>query len=496
MTRFGLWLNGQECPALGANYFESIDPASGHCWCEVASGTGADVERAVASSQRAFLSPQWRRADPSWRRNLLQDMAQCIRENTDTLAEVECRDSGKLLRECRLHVAAAAEWLEYFAGMTDKFCGDTIPSDYGILNYTIPQPYGVVGAIVPGNSPLLLTAWKLAPALAAGNTLVVKPSEYTSASLITLLRLLGDRLPAGVVNVVTGMGIEVGKAIIEHPGIRKVAFTGGEVGGKAVAEGAGRRLAPVLLELGGKSANIIFDDAVYDKALAGIMAGVFAASGQTCMAGSRVLVQKGIYQRILTDLCARTGTIRVGHPAVADTQVGPLGNAAQLARVHALVSSAVKDGAIVRAGGNPLKLDAYPDGYYYSPTIITDVPVGADILKKEIFGPVMTVIPFDTEEDALSLANDSEFGLVAGVWTSNVFRTHRLAQALNAGTIFVNLYRKVAPQSPFGGQMQSGYGRENGFEVMREYTQVKSVLMDIDESRVQDPFVMRVGNAG
>ena len=496
MTRFGLWLNGQECPALGAHYFESIDPASGHSWCEVASGTGADVELAVASSQRAFLSPQWRRADPSWRRKLLQDIAQCIRENADTLAGVECRDSGKLLRECKLHVAAAAEWFEYFAGMTDKFCGDTIPSDDGILNYTIPQPYGVVGAIVPGNSPLLLTSWKLAPALAAGNTLVVKPSEYTSASLITLLRLLGDRLPAGVINVVTGMGIEVGKAIIEHPGIRKVAFTGGEVGGKAVAEGAGRRLAPVLLELGGKSANIIFDDAVYEKALAGIMAGVFAASGQTCMAGSRVLVQRGIYARILADLCARTGPIRVGHPASPDTQVGPLGNAAQLARVQALVASAVKDGAIVRAGGKPLKVDAHPDGYYYSPTIITDVPVGADILKKEIFGPVMTVIPFDTEDEALSLANDSEFGLVAGVWTSNVFRTHRLAQALNAGTIFVNLYRKVAPQSPFGGQMQSGYGRENGFEVMREYTQVKSVLMDIDENRVQDPFVMRVGTAG
>ena len=496
MTRFGLWLNGQECPALGGNYFESIDPAIGRTWCEVASGGAADVEQAVASSWRAFTSPQWRQADPSSRRNLLQDIARRIRENLEVLADVECRDSGKLVRECRLHVAAAAEWFEYFAGMTDKFGGDTIPSDHGILNYTIPQPYGVVGAIVPGNSPLLLTAWKLAPALAAGNTLVVKPSEYTSASLITLLRLLGDRLPPGVVNVVTGMGIEVGKAIIEHPGIRKIVFTGGEVGGKAVAEGAGRRLTPVLLELGGKSANIVFDDAVYEKALAGIMAGVFAASGQTCMAGSRVLIQKGIYERMLTDLCAKTSTIRVGHPAADTTQVGPLGNAAQLARVQALVSSAVKDGATVRAGGVRLKLDASPDGYYFSPTIITDVPVNAEILKKEIFGPVMTVIPFDTEEEALAMANDSEFGLVAGLWTSNVYRTHRLAQALNAGTIFVNLYRKVAPQSPFGGQMQSGYGRENGFEVMREYTQVKSVLMDIDENRIQDPFVMRVGNAG
>lgn len=434
--------------------------------------------------------------EPVARRRLLQKIAGCIRDNETQLAEVECRDSGKLLRECRLHIAAAAEWFDYFAGMIDKFCGQTIPSDSGVLNYTVPEPYGVIGAIVPGNSPFLLTAWKLAPALAAGNTSVVKPSEYTTASLITLLRLLGDALPPGVINVVSGTGLEVGRAIIEHPGVRKVAFTGGEVGGQAVAEGAGRRLAPVILELGGKSANIVFDDAVYEKTLAGVMAGVFAASGQTCMAGSRVLVQHGLYDRLVEDLCARTRQVRVGPPSAPDTQVGPLGNAAQLARVESVVAAAVQQGAVLRHGGTRSDVKGHAGGYYFCPTILTDVPHDAAILRTEVFGPVMTVIPFRTEEEALTLANDSEFGLVAGLWTSNVFRTHRMASALNAGTVFVNLYRKVAPQTPFGGQKRSGFGRENGFEIMREYTQLKSVLMDIDEKRVQDPFVMRVGESG
>lgn len=492
--RYGLWLDGRECEASGGAYFESIDPATGEAWCEIAAGSAQDVDQAVQSSTRAFMSDDWRHTDPASRRNMLQKIAACIREHSEELATVESRDSGKLRRECVLHVNAAAEWFEYFAGMVDKFCGTTIPSDRGVLNYTFPEPYGVVGAIVPGNSPFLLTSWKLAPALAAGNTVVVKPSEYTSASLITLLRLLGPAIPPGVINVVTGMGIEVGKAIIDHPGISKIGFTGGEVGGKAVAEGAGRRLVPAILELGGKSANIVFEDANYEKALAGVMAGVFAASGQTCMAGSRVLVQRGIYERLLKDICVRAGTIRVGHPAEPATEIGPLGNRMQLERVQALVHQAEEEGAKIRVGGTPVKFNEHPNGFYFPPTVITDVPQGASILHTEIFGPVMTVITFDDEEEALRMANDSEFGLVAGLWTSNVYRTHRMARELKAGTVFVNLYRKVAPQTPFGGWGRSGFGRENGYEVMREYTQTKSVLMDIDEHRVQDPFVMRVGS--
>ncbi len=495
MEHFGLWIDGCEMAAISGQSFESLDPAVGAPWCQVAAGSAADVDRAVVSATRAFYANSWRAMEPSARRALLLKIAHIIRTETDALARVESRDSGKLLRESALHVGASAEWFEYFAGMTDKICGDTIPSDNGVLNYTTLEPFGVVGAMVPCNSPFLLTTWKLAPALAAGNVVIVKPSEYTSASLICLMRLLKDILPPGVVNVVTGFGVEVGAAFVAHPGIKKIAFTGGIVGGAAVASGAGKRLAPVILELGGKSANIVFADAVYDKALAGVMAGVFAATGQTCMAGSRVLIQREIYDRFTADLIKRASNIRVGAPSAANTEVGPLGTSAQLARVEALVASAVDDGGKILAGGHAVQVPGHSAGYYYAPTIIGGVSNRSKICREEIFGPVMTCIPFETETEALDMANDSDFGLVAGLWTSNLFRAHRLSRALNVGTVFVNLYRKVAPQSPFGGRGLSGYGRENGFEVMREYTQVKSVLLDLDEGRVQDPFVMRVGSA-
>lgn len=494
MEEFGLWLDGREVGALSGQTFESLDPAVGAPWCRVAAGSAADVDRAVMSATRAFEADLWQGMEPSARRALLLKIARVIRTETEALALIESRDSGKLLREAALHVGASAEWFEYFAGMTDKVCGDTIPSDNGVLNYTALQPLGVVGAIVPGNSPFLLTTWKLAPALAAGNVVVLKPSEYTSASIISFMRLLKDVLPPGVVNVVTGLGAEVGAALVAHPGIKKIAFTGGTVGGTAVASGAGKRLAPVILELGGKSANIVFADAVYEKALAGVMAGVFAATGQTCMAGSRVLIQRDIFDRFLADLAERASKIRVGHPAAPDTQVGPVGTAAQLERVEALVGSARDEGGEILAGGQRVQVPEHPGGYYYAATVISGVSNRAKICREEVFGPVMTCMPFDTEEEALDIANDSEFGLVAGLWTSNLFRAHRMSRELDVGTVFVNLYRKVAPQSPFGGRGLSGYGRENGFEVMREYTQVKSVLMDLVESRVQDPFVMRVGD--
>ncbi len=495
MEQYGMWMDGEELGSTSGNTFRSLDPATGEPWCEVAAGNARDVERAVRSAQNAFLEPSWRNMEAADRRRLLSAIARTIRENAADLAAVESRDAGKLLRECVLHVNASAEWFDYFAGMTDKICGETIPSDQGVLNYTSLEPYGVIGAIVPGNSPFLLTTWKLAPALATGNVVVLKPSEYTSASIIALMRLLKDILPKGVINVVTGAGAETGGALVAHPDVKKVAFTGGAVGGAAVAVGAGKRVAPVILELGGKSANIVFDDAVYEKALAGAMAGVFAATGQTCMAGSRLLVQRGIYDRFVGDLVERAGRIRVGHPADPETQVGPLGTEAQLKRVEGLVADAAAAGARVAVGGKREVSPKHPGGWYFRPTVICGATNDDRVCREEIFGPVMTVIPFEDEAEALRIANDSRFGLVAGLWTSNLFRAHRMARALNVGTVFVNLYRKVAPQSPFGGWGESGYGRENGFEVIREYTQVRSVLMDLDEERVQDPFVMRVGDA-
>ncbi|CDX58851.1 putative aldehyde dehydrogenase AldA [Mesorhizobium plurifarium] len=495
MQQFGIWIDNEEQASASGRYFESLDPATGKAWSRVAAGGKADIDRAVASAWRAFEEPGWIEMEASARRKLLLAIAARIQQNRHQLAETESNDSGKLLRECLLHVDAMAEWFEYFAGMTDKVCGSTIPSDRGVFNYTTLEPYGVVGAIVPGNSPLLLSTWKLAPALAAGNTVVMKPSEYTSASILILMRLLKDILPPGVVNIVTGDGVEAGAALVDHPDVRKIFFTGGPAHGAAVAAGSGRRLAPSILELGGKSANIVFDDAIYDKALAGVMAGVFAASGQTCMAGSRVLVQETIFDRFVNDLAARTKPIVVGHPADAATQVGPLGNRKQLDRVASFVEGALAGGARIAAGGHRASVEGFEGGYYFQPTILTDVTNDTPICREEIFGPVMTVMPFSTAEEALKIANRSDFGLVAGLWTSDLYRAHSLSRRLDVGTIFLNLYRKVAPQTPFGGRKASGFGRENGFAVMGEYLQVKSVLVDTDAQRVQDPFVMRVGSS-
>jgi acyl-CoA reductase-like NAD-dependent aldehyde dehydrogenase len=495
MEHFGLWIDNQERSSASGRNFESMDPSTGRVWSQVASGGKPDIDRAVESSWRAFREPSWYDMDPSARRKLLLAIASTIQENKETLAGVESIDSGKLLRECLLHVEATIEWFQYFAGMTDKVCGETIPSDRGVFNYTMLEPYGVVGAIVPGNSPLLLSTWKLAPALAAGNTVVVKPSEYTSASIITLMRLLTKILPPGVVNVITGEGSEAGATLVDHPDVRKIFFTGGPGHGAAVAAGAGRRLAPSILELGGKSANIVFADAIYDKALAGVMAGVFAASGQTCMAGSRVLIQDTIFDRFVSDLCRRTQEVVVGHPASEKTQVGPLGNKGQLERVIELVNRARADGAEICVGGSIASVADGERGYYFQPTVIKGAGNSSHICRNEIFGPVLTVMPFTSDEEALNTANDSEFGLVAGLWTSNLYRAQYFSRRLNVGTVFLNLYRKVAPQSPFGGRRASGFGRENGFAVMHEYLQTKSVLIDTDPTRIQDPFVMRVGTS-
>jgi len=495
MEKYGIWIDNQEENATSGNWFESVDPACGAPWSQVAAGGALDVDRAVRSATVAFRNPEWRWMEPSARRRLLLSIAARIGENIEELATVESRDAGKLLKECRLHVQAMSEWFEYFAGMTDKVCGHTIPSDNGVFNYTTFEPHGVVGAIVPGNSPLLLATWKLAPALAAGNTVVLKPSEYTSASIVTLMRLLRDLLPAGVVNVVPGQGYEAGAAVVEHPGIKKVFFTGGPGHGAAVATGTGQRLAPSILELGGKSANIVFADAPREKAMAGVMAGVFAASGQTCMAGSRVLIEAPIFDVFVAELVKRTERIVVGHPADPASQVGPIGTEQQVRRVAELVERARHDGAQVLVGGHRISVAGCATGFYYPPTVIAGVANTDHICREEIFGPVLTVIPFSSDEEALDLANDSDFGLVAGLWTSDVYRAHRFAQRLEVGTVFLNLYRKVAPQSPFGGRGQSGYGRENGFEVMHEYLQCKSILADTDRDRVQDPFMMRVGSA-
>lgn len=497
MDTYGLWINGQELLPSDRPCFETLEPATGVPWARVVGGTVEDVDLAVDAAERAGAEGSiWRSLTPATRRKLLFRVADRIRENAEMLARVESRDAGKLLLETRLHVQACAEWVEFFAGYTDKVPGSTIPTEPGVFAYTVRQPVGVVGAIVPGNSPLLLTVWKLAPALAMANTLVVKPSENTTASIIELMRVLQDLLPPGVVNVVSGPGPEVGTAIAAHQGIRKIAFTGGTLGGSHVASVAAARFVPSILELGGKSANIVFADAVREKALAGVMAGVFAASGQTCMAGSRVFVEESAFDEVVEELTRRGKSIVVGHPEDPSTQVGPLGSARQLSRVEGLVKSAVADGAVVHFGGTVASVPGVEGGYYFQPTLLSNVPTTSELYRQEVFGPVVSVSSFSTEDEVVALANDSDFGLVAGLWTTSLSRAHRMAERLEVGTVFVNLYRKVMPQVPFGGRKASGFGRENGIEVVHEYTQVKSVLIDVDDSHIQDPFLMRVGDEG
>jgi acyl-CoA reductase-like NAD-dependent aldehyde dehydrogenase len=491
VTELDFYVNGEPRPARSGARFDSVNPATGEPWAQIAEADAADVDDAVRSARAAFEGA-WRQVPPSERGLLLFRLADAIDEHADEIGAIETRENGKLYREMVAQMRLVPKWLRYFAGQADKIEGTTVPLDrQSVLNYTLREPLGVVAAIMPWNSPVFLATMAVAPALAAGNTVVVKPSEVTPASMLKVAQLATEvGFPPGVLNVVTGLGA-AGEALVKHPDVAKIAVTGGIETGRRIGVAAAERFAKVTLELGGKSANIVFEDADVDAAEAGLLAGIFAAAGQTCVAGSRAFVHESLFDELVERISARAGRIRLGDPMDPETEVGPIASRAQFEKVGEFVERARAEGGEVVAGGKPATVEGFPNGFFYEPTVVRNADHGGHLAQNEVFGPVLAVFPFRSEEEVLALANATRFGLAAGVWTRDLSRAHRMARALEAGTVWVNMYRSMAPQSPFGGYKESGIGRQNGSEAILEYVQTKSVWVET-QVEAQDPFILRV----
>jgi aldehyde dehydrogenase (NAD+) len=487
-----MFIDGHWTDAASGAQFESDDPFLGRPWALIPRATAVDVDLAVRAAHKAFTSGEWPRYTASRRGALLSKLGDLVTEQSAQLAEVEVRDNGKLYAEMSAHTSYMAQWYHYYGGLADKIEGAVLPADKpDIFNYTRYEPLGVVVAIIPWNSPLLLTAWKLAPALAAGNTVVIKPSEYASASILTFMKLVEQAgFPPGVVNVVTGLGPEVGMPLVEHPLVAKVAFTGSDATGQRIYEAAARGLKRVTMELGGKSPNIVFDDADLDNALKGVISGIFAATGQTCVAGSRLLLQRSIHDRFLEKLVAFARTARMGNPMSPDTQVGPVTSKPQLEKILNYIEIATGEGAKAVLGGARATRPECGTGWFVEPTIFQNVRNTMRIAQEEVFGPVLAVIPFEDDEEAVEIGNDVVYGLAAGVWTQNIRRALTMAERLQAGTVWVNTYRAVSYVSPFGGYKRSGIGRESGQDMIKDYLQVKSVWIST-ATNVPNPFIQR-----
>ena len=490
-TRINHFINGESVAPSENDYLESTNPATLDVLYEFARGSEKDVERAVNAADDAFRNPAWAGLTQTQRGHLLRKLGDVIGENADELARLESLDNGKLLREMKGQLKGVPEYLYYYGGLADKIQGSQIPANsLDIINFTQREPLGVVGAITPWNSPLTLTISKLAPALAAGNTLVIKPSEYTSRTIVRLAELAYEAgFPAGVVNVVTGLGGEAGAALVSNHKLAKISFTGSTATGSSIAAQTASRFIGSTLELGGKSPNIVFEDANVANAAVGVIAGIFAAAGQTCIAGSRVFAHRSVYDELVERVTERASTIIIGDPLEDETELGPLAFKSQLEKVESYVGIGVDEGATLRYGGK--RPDVGLPGYFFEPTVLTETNNDMRVCQEEIFGPVAAIMPFETEEEVLRLANDTEYGLAAGVWTSNLQRAMRMSQKLDAGTIWLNTYRAMSPMSPRQGFKNSGVGIEHGLESINEYTRLKSVWINTNEDPVADPFILR-----
>jgi (Z)-2-((N-methylformamido)methylene)-5-hydroxybutyrolactone dehydrogenase len=491
MNKYKLFIDGEWVEEENQEYFPALNPYTQEEFALVPQASEEQVRSAIDAARTAFEN-NWRKTTGVERAVLLTRLAQLLELNVDRICTLESTDNGKVIRETRSQTLFAARAYRFFAGYADKLWGKSIPLDErDVLDYTRREPVGVVVAITGWNSPMQLLSNKLAPAIAAGNCVVIKPSEHASCTTLEFAKLVHEAgFPPGVVNVVTG-DARVGRALLNSERVDLVSFTGSPEVGRAISEVAGRKLVPVVMELGGKSPNIIFDDADLKQAITGALAGIFGGTGQSCIAGSRLLVHRSVYEQVMEGLVKRARHIRMGNPLDPKTEMGTVANRPQFDRIMKSVDTAISGGARLLTGGKPASGPHLGRGLFVEPTIFADVRNSMPLAREEVFGPVLAMIPFDSEDEAVSIGNDTCFGLAAGVWTTNLSRALRVSREIRAGMVWVNTYRASAAQAPFGGVKDSGFGRERGEEALNAYTATKNVMIDFSGTE-RDPFAIKV----
>ena len=489
IQNFKMYINGEWVDSSSGKKIETLNPENNEVWATVPEANEKDVDKAVQSAQKAFEN-NWSKTHPRDRAKYLRLIAEQLRANAEHLGKIETIDTGKIYRETKTQANYIAEYYDYFAGLADKVEGTVVPIDKPDMQVTTTRiPIGVIAAIIPWNSQMLLTAVKLAPALAMGNTVVIKASELAPVTLLEFAKLIEKTgIPKGVINIITGLGEPCGKALTTHNLVEKIAFTGGPETAKHIVKNSAENLSQVSLELGGKSPVVVFDDADQENALNGITAGIFGASGQSCIAGSRLYLHSKIYDEFLKKLISKAEKIKLGGPMDKNTQMGPLNSFKQLENIEKNIKSTIEQGGKVRCGGK--RSSVSNKGYYFPATIIECQNHNLPVAENELFGPILSVMKFEKEQEVIDKMNDNKYGLSSGVYTSNFARGLRVSKAIRAGIVFINTYRLISPMAPFGGIKDSGYGKEAGVESIKEYTRVKTTWYNSSDKPMSDPFTM------